>query len=540
MDHQVRTFDLEGVEIRESGDGGRKLVGHAAVFDVDSRPIGGRFVERIERGAFSRAIREGQDVRALNQHRPEQVLGRTKSGTLRLSEDERGLAVEIDLPRTSYADDLVEQVQRRDVDQMSFAFRAARGGERFESRAGPGGIDRRVLTDVDLFDVSPVTFAAYEETALALRSYVQHAGGIPHGRQIAAVDTHVEPATDAPAETRACFSGHLGLYAMEVDRLIAAVDAVREGLLKPRTREELRASLEAAAIEATEHGPGFGCTELTDEERKTFQRRGLVWRGGGLAELPIEGALTKRFSKYAGDFTKGIAHRLDFLLDHPKVEGIMLRIDSPGGEAAGTAELGEAIAAAEKRKPTHAFVDDLAASAGYWLASQAGRITVNRTGEVGSIGVYGVVHDSEEAYRKEGVKVHVISSGPEKGQGVPGTAIPKSYLDRRAERVHELHEHFVEAVAGGRGLSVEAVHELATGRCYSAERALEAGLVDAVGTYEDALDELRAIVSDDPVPGAGDAPATADADVETGESPEDRAGVPISLRKMRTELERLR
>jgi HK97 family phage prohead protease len=147
-----------------SEDDGRKIVGYAAVFN--STTDLGYFEERIKPGAFRRPIKEQQDVRALWNHDANFVLGRTKSGTLRLIEDEVGLRIEIDPPATQTARDLVESIRRGDVDQMSFAFIAVK--ESWTDRQGM--LPLRELEDVDLFDVSPVTYPAYQATSVGLRS----------------------------------------------------------------------------------------------------------------------------------------------------------------------------------------------------------------------------------------------------------------------------------------------------------------------------------------------------------------------------------
>jgi HK97 family phage prohead protease len=137
---------------------GFTFTGYAAKFDTRSHDLGG-FVETIRSGAFGRAIREGQDVRALINHDPGLILGRTASGTLKLAEDSTGLHYEVDAPDTSYARDLSESMQRGDVTQSSFGFRVRQDDWQKEGRGR-----LRTLLDVDLTDVSPVTYPAYEDT----------------------------------------------------------------------------------------------------------------------------------------------------------------------------------------------------------------------------------------------------------------------------------------------------------------------------------------------------------------------------------------
>lgn len=144
-----------------------KIVGYAAVFNQLSEDLGG-FVEVIRPGAFKRALAEGADVRALWNHDPNHVLGRTTAGTLRLVEDDYGLRFEADPPDTQWARDLLESIRRGDVTGTSFAFRAR------EDRWGTqDGQPLRELHDVDLFDVGPVTFPAYRTTTVAVRAREQ-------------------------------------------------------------------------------------------------------------------------------------------------------------------------------------------------------------------------------------------------------------------------------------------------------------------------------------------------------------------------------
>ena len=166
---EVRSCVMDSLEIRQDDSGASKIVGHAAVFNSLSEPIAGMFYERIKPGAFSRAIKEGQDVRALFNHDSNYVLGRTKSKTLSLEEDSQGLYIEIVPPKTRFAEDLAVSIERGDISQMSFGFIVR--SETWLSGAGPNGLDIREVVDVDLFDVSPVTYPAYPDTDVAVRSY---------------------------------------------------------------------------------------------------------------------------------------------------------------------------------------------------------------------------------------------------------------------------------------------------------------------------------------------------------------------------------
>lgn len=139
-----------------------RIGGYAAVFNLDTEIFG--FKERIAPGAFSRSIREKSDVRALVDHESSQIIGRTKNGSLKLSEDERGLRTEIEPPKTTLAADLVTNIRNGNLDGMSFGFFA-----REEEWSTEEGVNVRTLKDVELIDVSIVTFPAYPQTSVAVR-----------------------------------------------------------------------------------------------------------------------------------------------------------------------------------------------------------------------------------------------------------------------------------------------------------------------------------------------------------------------------------
>ena len=156
-----------GIELREAEGEPARLIGHAAVFNSPA-VIAGMFREQIASGAFARAIKEKQDVRALINHDPSKIIGRTSAGTLSLSEDRKGLQFSIDLPATADGRDIRESVKRGDVTGMSFSF--ANQTERWET-GKDGELDLRTLLDMDIVDVSPVTFPAYPDTDVATRSH---------------------------------------------------------------------------------------------------------------------------------------------------------------------------------------------------------------------------------------------------------------------------------------------------------------------------------------------------------------------------------
>lgn len=163
---EIERRTLTGIEVRATEGQSSKIVGYAAVFNSMSEDLG--FREIVMPGAFDRALLEGQDVRALVNHDENQILGRTKSGTLRLSIDPKGLLAEITPPDTQAARDIMTSIKRGDLDGMSFAFRTLTDAWRTQD-----GQQIRELRDLDLVDVSVVAFPAYEATSVSARALEQ-------------------------------------------------------------------------------------------------------------------------------------------------------------------------------------------------------------------------------------------------------------------------------------------------------------------------------------------------------------------------------
>ena len=213
---------------------------------------------------------------------------------------------------------------------------------------------------------------------------------------------------------------------------------------------------------------------------------------GGVALISIEGAITKGFSFFGGTDSVRAARAVKAAAADESVKSILLHIDSPGGHVAGTQELADAVAIAAKTKNVVAHIDDLGASAAFWIASQARSITANRTAEVGSIGTVATAVDLSKAAEAEGIKVHVISTGKFKGAFTPGTEITDAMLADLQQRVDDLNAHFLKAVAKGRKMNMEAVEKVADGRVHIAAKAKKLGLIDAIGSLDEAVAALSA------------------------------------------------
>lgn len=165
-----RFYRMQSLEVRASDDSPTMITGYAAVFDIET-DIGGYFREKIAKGAFTEALGQS-DVHALYNHNYDRVLGRMKSKTLRISEDDRGLRVEIDLPDTQEARDLGELMERGDIDEMSFGF-SMDGGKQEWDDSGETPL-RTIIAVGELYDVSVCPRGAYPDTECGLRSLENH------------------------------------------------------------------------------------------------------------------------------------------------------------------------------------------------------------------------------------------------------------------------------------------------------------------------------------------------------------------------------
>ena len=160
---ETRTFDITKLSTRDATEEQpSKITGYAAVFNSKTT-IGGWFDEVIEPGAFARSLSENSDIRALFNHNWDNVLGRTKSGTLRLEEDEKGLKFEIELPNTSVGRDLAESMSRGDINQCSFGFWITE--ENWDYNVEPA---LRTIKEVELYEISVVSIPAYDDTEVSL------------------------------------------------------------------------------------------------------------------------------------------------------------------------------------------------------------------------------------------------------------------------------------------------------------------------------------------------------------------------------------
>ncbi len=211
----------------------------------------------------------------------------------------------------------------------------------------------------------------------------------------------------------------------------------------------------------------------------------------GVALIQVTGSLVHRGSWLEGSGVTSY-ERLHEVIEAARVDGsvrgIALEVDSFGGEASGCFDLADHIREVRADKPIWAFVAESAFSGGYAIASQANRIILPRTGEVGSIGVLSMHVDYSDQLEMEGVKVTLITAGEHKGDGNPFEPLPEEVRSAWQARAEEIRLIFAETVAAGRGNRFSADDALATeARCFMGEEAVSLGLADEVSDLRGAF-----------------------------------------------------
>lgn len=221
----------------------------------------------------------------------------------------------------------------------------------------------------------------------------------------------------------------------------------------------------------------------------------LVRAEGPTALVTIDGSLVNRgaWLEVQSGLTsyEGIAAQISDAAADPTIENIVLDINSYGGEATGMAALAALIRKAGRNKRVVAVVNDVAASAGYGLASAAHAIVISPTSLVGSIGVLLVHLDRSAEVEKKGIKPTLIHAGAHKVDGNPFEPLPDAVRADLQREVEIFHEQFLATVAAGRGRRLTGAAARATeARTFIGSDAIRAGLADQLGTLEEVLTEL--------------------------------------------------
>lgn len=219
---------------------------------------------------------------------------------------------------------------------------------------------------------------------------------------------------------------------------------------------------------------------------------------GNVAVIPVFGIISQRagmvsdLSTGAGTSTESIGKQLRAAVDDSSISAIVLNVDSPGGSVHGVAEVADQIYAARAAKPVIASVNSLAASAAYWIASAAQEVVITPSGEAGSIGVYAAHQDQSAALESDGVRVTLISAGRYKVEGNPFEPLGDEARAAIQSSVDAHYSAFVGGVARYRGVRPDAVRNgYGEGRVLGAQQAVDAGLADRIGTFDEVISGLR-------------------------------------------------
>ena len=232
--------------------------------------------------------------------------------------------------------------------------------------------------------------------------------------------------------------------------------------------------------------------------RDTRKQTSAAISGGGIAVIPVYGVMTQR-GNMVDDVsgpgmvsTQLVAHLLSQAVADDAVSQILLDIDSPGGSVYGVSELGDAILSARSQKPVIAIANSLAASAAYWIGSQANEFYVTAGGEVGSIGVWQAHFDYSQALAVEGVIPTLISAGKFKVEGNPYAPLSEEAQGFMQSRVDDYFQAFTQAIAKGRNLPISQVRDgMGQGRVLGADAALANHMVDGIASFDQVLNKMR-------------------------------------------------
>ena len=232
---------------------------------------------------------------------------------------------------------------------------------------------------------------------------------------------------------------------------------------------------------------------------RTDQDAGYQLRDG-VAVIPITGTITKGRSFWSFLYGGGNLQRLTLAVNNalvdPKVSAILLDIDSPGGTVSGTEAFGDLVYSARQIKPVVAFGNGMVASAAYWIGSGANTVIVEKTADVGSIGVLYVHWDTSKEDEMFGWKRTLITAGEFKGVGNDMAPLSQRDRDIIQAELDTIYTIFIETVARNRNVSAETVRsDMADGRIFIGQQAVDAGLADRVGAFQDALSTARELAT---------------------------------------------
>lgn len=260
---------------------------------------------------------------------------------------------------------------------------------------------------------------------------------------------------------------------------------VNSGLVDRLEYERSMDSIIASAIGKDKDKLNFVSPSLLDSQEimaSAFDAKEQI------AVLYATGEIVDGGGKSTINFEKFVPIITD-LADNDNVKGLVLRVNSPGGSAFGSEQIGEALDYFQsKGKPLAVSMGDFAASGGYWISAGADRIFADPLTITGSIGIFGLIPNLEGLMQKLGLNAEFVSTNPE--ADFPNIVYPMNpvQLDAMQKMVEEGYDKFVGRVAKGRHLTDATVRRIGEGRVWDAQKAVAIGLVDQLGDMQDAIE----------------------------------------------------
>lgn len=468
VDDLVRAV-YPGLELKRSESAKMPtLVGYFCVFnqwvEINSM-VEGHFMERFSPRCFAKTISENRArMRVLFDHGEDPSIGKKILGPITVLREEDGY-YEVDLLDTSYNRDLLPGL-KAGLYGSSMIFSVVKEDVVMRpkpSAYNPMGLPERTVVEARIKEFGPVPFPVYAGATSGVRSMTDQL----HGRV---------SRTDAD---------HDRLYKRSLDVIGNKPWAVHPSMM-------------ATMIEIiSERAKG---NRLSEQEIK--ERIGVRAASEPTADAPSEVAVinisgpivphASMFSEISGaNSVEDLQAQLRAAIDDPGVKEILLNIDSPGGAVGLIPELGAELLAARDVKPITAVANTMAASAAYWIASQATSISVTPSGEVGSIGVITAHQDVSAMQDMMGIKTTLVTAGKYKGEQSPFQPLSQETQDHLQSEVDTFYNMFVGAVAKGRGISrTDVTENFGQGRMVLAKDAVSAGMADRVESYDQAVNRL--------------------------------------------------
>lgn len=273
-----------------------------------------------------------------------------------------------------------------------------------------------------------------------------------------------------------------------------------------------------------------------DRVAKNAPANRLMFVGQGVAHVPVRGETVAEngigpMSGFTG--YDGIVAQVQAADADPSVRGILLDIDSPGGEVAGLFEACSILMARRGKKPMRAMIRGVGASAAYQLACCADEVTLHELGMAGSNGCISMHADFSGSLEQDGIKVTMFVSGPHKADGNPFEPLPAEVAARIQSMIDTAAERLFAHVAAARSLTIDAVRSQGA-RIFMGQEAVAAGLVDKIMSWQDSMDEFEQQVNAPGKPGAT-APKGARASKGTNMDPELQAAIDTARAEGRAE-----